>query len=408
MAYCQMVFAKCKSPGAGRVTGAVFLAGSLAATLAQEIDVKKAQPADIGVINDIDVTVTNLTEEKLNHPPMREIKIERLEEPRKRKLTKPDPKLFEQKFSAMVSLELPDSAAVFQSYLRRDENIRKLPYLGDRNLFSPNQLGEYGGDLSESLALMTKALPTADPFTKEERAFLTDSESIGNHVSCSFMPVDVSSPRPRKIVCIFVVLGTTPEQAEMRSRALITLLDHGVCRPIQLFVFKDREPLCIEVRDFRRKLTQHQASINAVEGLLKSFADFTADMLPNLRVQQLQLDVDLAGVKARIATCEKLLAQPNLKPERRSQIEDVKVAAEIESSGFDARRAKSEEFIGKVKTLIDLREKLSNAELSRNSALSQISARESRIQTIDAAIHAFAPLPIVGNKITVQPLEWTQ
>lgn len=33
---------------------------------------------------------------------------------------------------------------------------------------------------------------------------------------------------------------------------------------------------------------------------------------------------------------------------------------------------------------------------------------ESQIKQIDAAIHAYAPLPLVDNKITVQPLEWTQ
>ncbi|MGI8982683.1 MAG: hypothetical protein ACR2FY_25905 [Pirellulaceae bacterium] len=387
----------------------LFLAVALGTCLvtslrAQELEVKQPQPAVLGVINDVDVTVTDLTEEKLNNPPKREIKIERLMEPRKRKLTKPDPKLFEQKFCAVFGLEIRTFRGSHR-YLQEDGNLRQLPYLGENFLFAP-QNTDGRDDLSESLLRMTKALPNADSITKEERAFLTDAESIGGLVSPGYTH---TSPDPsHKGGWGFIVLGTTPEQAEMRSKALLTLLDLGVCRPVQLAIFKKREPLCLQLRDYRRTLAQHQVATNAAEEQLKSFAEFTPEMLPNLRVQQLQLDVDLAGVKARIATCEKLLAQPALKPERRSQIEDVKVTAEIESSGFEARRAKSEEFIGKVKALIDLRSKLSKLEFNRSVKLNEIRACESQIHRIDEAIRAYVPLPLVDNKITVQPLEWTQ
>ena len=106
---------------------------------------------------------------------------------------------------------------------------------------------------------------------------------------------------------------------------------------------------------------------SVIQDELKSYLDFTPDMLSNLRVQQLQLDVDLAGVKARIAACERLLAQPALKADRRNQIEDLKVAAEIEFSGFEARLAKSNEFIGKVKTKIELLSKLSSADSAQTT-----------------------------------------
>ena len=151
-----------------------------------------------------------------------------------------------------------------------------------------------------------------------------------------------------------------------------------------------------------------QRSMNVTQEELKAYADFTPDMLSILRVQQLQLDVDLAGVKARIAACERLLAQPALKAERRNQIEDIKVAAEIELSGFEARRTKSNEFIGKVKTKVDLLNKFSTAEVSLANAPITIGGLEEQIKTIDAAIRAYAPLPLVDNKVVVQPLEWTQ
>src|SRR6476659_5352542 len=67
-------------------------------------EAKRPQPPDIGVINDVDVCITELTEEKLNNPPKREIKFERVAEPLKRKLERPDPKLIEEKFAARFDL----------------------------------------------------------------------------------------------------------------------------------------------------------------------------------------------------------------------------------------------------------------------------------------------------------------
>jgi hypothetical protein len=127
-----------------------------------------------------------------------------------------------------------------------------------------------------------------------------------------------------------------------------------------------------------------------------------------LRVQQLQLDVDLAGVKARIAACDRLLSGTTLKPERRSQVEDLKVAAEIEFSGFEARLTKSNEIIGKVKTKVDLLSKLSTAQRSAQRSGGTVQQLEEQIKSIDVAIRAYAPLPLVDNKVIIQPLEWTQ
>ena len=119
---------------------------------------------------------------------------------------------------------------------------------------------------------------------------------------------------------------------------------------------------------------------------LKSDVDFTPDMLPNLRVQQLQLEVDLAGVKARIAACDRLLAGTALKPERRSQVEDLKVAAEIEFSGFEARLTKSNEIITRVKSKIDLVSHLTTAEAEQKKARTKAVSLERQIKYIDGAI----------------------
>ena len=376
---------------------------------AQEGEVNPPRPADLGVINDVDVIVTDLTEEKLNNPPKREIKLERQKEPLKRKLFKPDPKLFEQKFVARLELKTPENGGNFVLNSSLFGDSAPHPFIGQYPLLFPqnSSYSDYSKlSAGESIKRMIQFLPAGEPIAKEELDFFADPQTLGGVLSYTIIPG--SDPRVPPRGWAFFALGVTPEEAERRANAFLTLLDQGAFRPIQLTLFKTREPLCVQLRDQRKALEKAQRTINVAQDELKSYVDFTPDMLSNLRVQQLQLDVELAGVKARIATCEKFLAQASLKTERRNQIEDLKVAAEIEFSGFEARRAKSEEIIGKVKTKTELLSKSSNANFYRETARKRIRDLEEQIRNLDAAIRAYAPLPLVDNKVVVQPLEWTQ
>ncbi|MBC7854894.1 MAG: hypothetical protein IAF94_15790 [Pirellulaceae bacterium] len=387
----------------------LFLAAALGTCLvtsltAQELEVKQPQPAVLGVINDVDVTVTDLTEEKINNSPKREVKLERLAESLKLKLPKADPKLFEQKFAATFRLVISPQTRNFASFVYEgDGDAQHLAFIGQGRLLYPQDSG--GSDLpSSTFQRMIKALPKDVSPAKEERELFTNPENFGALINVVAGEYD----RAENTYWHFSFLGTTPEQVELRSKAVLTILDQGASRPIQLAILKRREPLCVQLRDQRKAVESAQRMSNVLQDELKSLADFTPDMLPNLRVQQMQLDVDLAGVQARIAACERLLEKTPQKVERRNQIEDLKVAAEIESSGFEARRAKSEEFIVKVKAKVELGTKLAKAEQSRKVALGGVRNSEEQIKRVDAAIHAYAPLPLVDNKITVQPLEWTQ
>ncbi len=375
--------------------------------LAQEREVKQPKPADMGVINDIDVTVTDLTEEKLNNPPKREINVERVDEPLKQKLPKADPKLFEQKYVAILKLETRKNGQSYVLNSALDGSSAPNQFIGEYPLIHPHTGYSNYSKLSpsECLQQMVKFLPAGKPIAKEELDFLADPQTFEGMLSFKIIQ---GRQQDFANVWSFLVLGATPEEAERRAKAFLTLLDQGAFRPIQLALLRTREPLCVQLRD-QRKLAEAAPRLkDMVQKELTAFVDFTPDMLPNLRVQQLQLDVELAGVKARIATCEKLLAQPALKTDRRNQIEDLKVAAEIEFSGFEARRTKSEEFVGKVKTKINLLSKLSAAERQLTVAGRSTHNLEVAIRNLDATIRAYTPLPLVDNKIVLKPLEWTQ
>jgi hypothetical protein len=380
-----------------------FLVPSL---VAQDREVKQPQPAAIGVINDVDVTVTDLTEEKLNNPPKREIRVERVDEPLKLKLPKADPKLFEQKFAATMRLKIPNSGKYLAFLREKNGRVPPTAYPSGVRGTDPQLSQGVGIAASDFFGQLIAALPSTGAPAKEEREFLSDPKVFGELLLLTSFP-DVSTIPSFSTNWELTILGTTPELVEVRATALLTTLDRGLSRPIQLTIFKQREPLCKELQEKRKAQEASQRIWSVAEEELKSYADFTSDMLSGLRVQQLQLDVDLAGVKARIAACEKLLAQPALKAERRNQIEDVKVAAEIELSGFEAKRTKSEEFVGKVKTRNALAAKSIESHFAYETARGKIRNLEEKIKNVDAAVHANAPLPL-DNKITVQPLEWTQ
>src|SRR6185436_2288977 len=100
---------------------AVLVTCHVPSLLAQGRDLKELQPTPLGVINDVDITVTDLTEEKLNNPPKREIKVERLDEPLKSKLPKADPKLFEQKLASTLRVQITSRAQYYGAVPRDDK-----------------------------------------------------------------------------------------------------------------------------------------------------------------------------------------------------------------------------------------------------------------------------------------------
>jgi hypothetical protein len=372
--------------------------------LAQGRDPKDLQPntAPLGVINDIDVTVTDLTAEKISNPPKREIRIERLDEPLKSKLPKADPKLFEQKFAATLRVRIRNREKI----IAQDENGRPplLANLGSVTGTGSNYTNSYSISAAEFFTKVIAAVPTAGSPAKEEREFFFDPQVYGEMLVLTVL-ADQTLPSLGG-QWQFTIFGTTPELVEKRATALLEILDRGGSQPVQLAIFKQRESLCTQIRNHRKMVEDANRAVNSLQELSKGYADFTPDMLSNLRVQQLQLEVDLAGVKARIATCDRLLAGNALKAERRGQLEDLKVAAEIEFAGYEARLMKSNEFIAKVKANVDLLGKVKALESVQSLSGDKIRQLESHIRSVDAAVRSFGPLPLVDNKITVQPLEW--
>jgi len=365
-----------------------------------------------------EVCKIELTEEKIDNPPERKTEIERLEAPSKQKLT--DLKIVDQKYVATLRIVLP---TISQEVIARgayprsgyrsssggayrgaseflngqDDKEGMLQFFERSRLLAPYDLVAMPETISASLERMIEFIPEQRRPAKKLVEFFISNES--NRA--------IMSPDTEEGYREFRVLAMSPEQAQERTEALLHVFDHGFSRPIQLALLKKRQDACKELQLSESELAAATERLEAIKKELEEYADFTPDMLSGLRVQQLQLEVDLAGVKARLATCEKLL-KGAMTEERRKQVEDMKIGAEIELSGFEARRAKSAEFVAKVKTKGELSVNTSIALGKVSSARQQREFGIKTVQLLDQEIAAFAPVTIEDNKITIQPIEWTQ
>lgn len=381
-----------------------------------------------------DPCVTDLTLEKLDNPPERKTKFEMVEEVWKERLV--DVKAADQKFVAVIEIVLPANVGEpfkdeakpslvgrTATYLLTHERAReftalqsfrgryflnpwRLNHRSAFNLPSDQQLTSERSS-ADALKRMLAQIPEERQPAKELREFFTASESNRLLISPPF-DTESSDPNLSQFERHLRLLGTSPEEAEERARAFLSILDLGLSRPVQVALFKERVKHCASLAETNEKILATSTSSEKLTAMLKSYDEYTPDLLAGLRVQQLQMEVDLAGVKARISACDRLLANKDVGKDRLRQIEDAKVAAEIELAGFEARRAKAAEFVSKVKERNELTSKLEQAQRTTSGLRIEQDRFVKWIKGIDEEIAAFAPVRLVDDRVTIHPLEWTQ
>jgi hypothetical protein len=356
-----------------------------------------------------DPCVTDLTLEKLDNPPERKTKYERAEEVWKEKLV--DVKAADQKFAALMRIKLPKPNKFEQHapigyvanslWQGREKHLPllEMQILPDYPAFRAGNPYARWGTFSDAFGRMIAQIPP-DRIPEEARTELGSPE-INRSV--------ILARRTEKTERGLLILGRTPQEAERRARQLLLIFDQGFSRPLQMGLFKERGDWCNRLREEEKKLPAAKKSQEDLARMIKEYEEFTPDLLAGLKVQQLQMEVDVAGVKAKIATCEKLLTKMAMvELERRKPIEDAKIAAEIELSGFEARRAKAAEFVGKVKQRNELASKKLVADNAVTTTTQEIDRYTRLIQSIDEEIAAFGPVQLVDDRVTIHPLEWTQ
>jgi hypothetical protein len=363
-----------------------------------------------------DPCITDLTLEKLDNPPQRKTKFEVVDEVRKEKLF--DIKAADQKFAAFIRIQLPTPSYMARERVQlgyvsnnlwrdseKHQPFLQLQVFPDYQLLRPSSRDSRFGTFSDAFRRMIAQIPE-DRIPEAARKELSSPDI--NLSVITFDPARRSGGVPETERGL-LILGRTPEEAERRARQLLLIFDQGFSRPLQMALFKERVDKCSQLHEQQKKLPVAKKSHEDLVGKIKEYEEFTPDLLAGLKVQQLQMEVDVAGVKAKIATCERLLAKMAMAElERRKPIEDAKIAAEIELSGFEARRAKAAEFVGKVKDRNELATRAAVAEKAVSDSTGYIGYYSRLIRSIDEEIAAFGPVALVDDRVTIHPLEWTQ
>lgn len=353
----------------------------------------------------------------------RELKTEKVETTLQRKLDRPEPELLGQKFAASVRLELPKRLGPNHSPFdfiihAQGENagddplmqVLKFNVFVDQRGFSSllnRREGNftYGseGTAANSLLNQLISLVPAGRLKPGETDFLKDGDSRSYLV-----PLRDASPDKFQMVCL--VYGTSPEQCLKNVNTLLTVLDEGMSRPVQLLLFDARPRQVERFAEIQKQMKADEAEREAARASLKSLVDLTPDLMLGLKQQQLAMEVEVAGLRAKAEVCQKLLVASTGKDEvsvaQRAAIAAAKVEAEIALATSEARRAKLGELVTSVKTKTDLSRKV--AELSQNMSIHHHELREAikLVNAIDGEIERYAPLPVADNKVVIQPVEW--
>ncbi len=368
-----------------------------------------------------DPTPTKWTLEKLDSPPTRETKFERLDTEFPVKLSRPDPKLLEQKYVAIVRLSHPEpSPDVYSTngtgYLElwkspspgfESDRYSLLQKLGGKLLIAGlHRLNE--DSIHSGFERLLKEIPQ-DRLPADDKVAFFASKDV-DHGFLNVIATNGTYPSNLEVPYTEIqILAASPELAEERVNVLLQLLDQGGSRAIRIGVFKHRATLVTQWQEARKQLDATEAQLVQLQEKMATYTDFTSDMLTGLRLQQLQLDVQLAGASARLATCDKLLKQDSpLAAASRTKVEDMKLATEIEVAGIEASRQKSAEVIGLVKTKNELIAQQEAATANHVKLRKKFAHLIRTLKEFDVALEQNAPMPLVEGKVLIQPIKWTK
>jgi hypothetical protein len=342
--------------------------------------------------------------------PKRDLKFDESDEEQPVVLREPEPRLLEQRHVAMfrfVSVprrrpdETPGDRSIGWPSTRNDVQIWQKIYRL-RALLAPTGPNDYSSQ--PDLRQIVGNLP-ADrrPAAGVLAAFGAQKVPVVTRA------IEVKDGAVRYIR--FEVLGTNREQAKELAAGLIQLYDDGLSYPSQktwlelIQVAKDRMAAArTEVARLEEAIPGYRKQVEE----FSEFKDISNEALASLKTQQRMLAVDLAGVKARIEACQRLLGgrPENLGATRRDQVESLKVAAEIELVGLDAKRQEIDRLIKGAEGRRALQDRVNSAGGKIGDLTRQMAQDQPKIDFWAANRAYDEPLPVLDNKVTIRRIKW--
>jgi hypothetical protein len=379
------------------------------------LDLTTAQePAAQGSIAQEFVPKAKWTKEQIENPPARDLKVDLLREPFEVPLEKSAPPfLAERKYVAIIRLPMP----VVEGRKPSPETPVTAGKFSDGYLLWP---GAPIRPRESSSSYRGRESSSSEPNQAQLKQFLThvpagtlDKETIAFFQSAEvdqgvFQFIGRRDTPDGILQQEFRIFGKSADECERLAKGLMTLLDYGFSRPLQLGMMEYREEIASYLKTSKAKLDNREweTELEKVSKRLVELKEFTVEMLPTLRQQQLVLEVNLAGTTAQIKACEKLLEGKELSIARRSRLEDIKIQAEIELAGHQAQRSTVADYIAKVNQRTSLSDQERNLTQEIESARRFQIEGPARLSGVDANLEYFAPLKVVDNKIVIRPVAW--
>jgi len=205
------------------------------------------------------------------------------------------------------------------------------------------------------------------------------------------------------------VMAPTADAARELVRGVLATYDRGYSLPIyETFVELNHY--------YQSKLVEAQAEVKAVGDKraearkqleqLVPWKDITSETLANLTTQQRMLGVEEAGLKARIAAIEKIVADASKKGARHlakfEQLDIAKTVAEIDLVALAAKRAAIEQLTEKGRKRVELSAAVGGPRGRSTMAEMRLDAVEPRAQAYAAAVAQKMPFAEVDGKIVIR------
>jgi hypothetical protein len=208
----------------------------------------------------------------------------------------------------------------------------------------------------------------------------------------------------------FRVLAPTAEKAKELVGGMLSLYDYGLIYPKQQELLREKDFFQERLAERRPDISKAQEEIKGLQEQLeklKEFEGISPETLSGLITQQRLISVDTDGVKARIDACNTLLKRiPREDSNRWEQIEGLRVAAQVELAGLEARRDSMKEIVDKARQHRDLIGKVAAKNRGLGIAQRVIRDYEGDISKVEEYQTNAVPFPVENNEVNIRRIKW--
>lgn len=211
----------------------------------------------------------------------------------------------------------------------------------------------------------------------------------------------------REVICEFALVAPTVQQLKELMQALLTVYEVAWARSEQRALRDRLEADRKELAELQPQLDEANRGRQALKEKVEALPDIPAKTVDDLKTKGWLLEVELAGVRARLEAARELIKNvPEEHP--RDQIELMRAAAQVDLAGLLGQRERVRKLLEEAAARHAAQRKVDE----HNSRFSGIRFREKHLKDsirsneATLAAGAFNPLEVIGNRATIRPIDW--